>query len=490
MKKSKLKEKVFNGMFWRFGEQISSQLVTFIISVILARILSPREYGLVAIVTIFIAIANVFVTEGFGTALIQKKDADIKDFSSVFYFNLIFSWLVYLIIFLLSNYIAIFFKEPELKPVMRILAIVIPITGLNSIQQAYVSKKMIFKRFFWSTLIGTTISGLLGIFFAYRGYGIWSLVIQQIMNIAINTIVLWFTVKWRPILYFSLKRIRTLLSYGWKILVTNLINSIYDNSINILIGRMYSSSALAFYNRGINYPNLIISNVTTSISSVIFPALSEIQNDREKMKRAIRISISVGTFLIFPLMGGLFAISNNLVLWMLTKKWLPAVPFMKIACIFLALYPINITNLQAIMAVGRSDVYLRLNIIKKGIGLTLIACSVPFGLYGMASSQIIVGLVAIFTNISANKRLFNYSFEELFYDCFKNIVSSVFMTVIVMFIGSTISDSTNIYIAFILLIQILIGILLYIVFSIFLKSKELYYILSILKGYFLKKKIN
>lgn len=479
MDKGSLKSKVFTGMFWRFGEQISSQLVMFIVSIVLARLLEPKQYGTIAIIIVFINFANVFVTEGFGKALIQKKSANNKDFSSVFYFNIFFSWVMYFVIYLSSPTISLFYKEPILSPVMRVLALLIPISGINSIQQAYVSRNMLFKRFFLSTLLGTISSGVIGILMALNNMGIWSIVAQQISNSVANTLILWFTVKWRPSKYFSFKRMKSLLDFGWKILVTSLINSVYDNFRSLLIGKMYSSSVLAFYNRGLNYPNLLISNITTSVGSVLFPALSKIQDDKLRMKQAIRKSISVSTYLIFPMMAGLFGISHNLVSWMLTDKWLPAVPFMQIACVYLAFYPINIANLQAIIAVGRSDTFLRLNIIKKGIGFASIIISIPFGVYAMASSDIVVGILAIITNVSANKSLFNYTFKELAEDCLKNALMSIIVGIVVLMLGSVVIITQHILM--VILLQITVGIILYVVMSILSNSHEFYYILEIIK---------
>lgn len=479
MGKKSLKHEVFNGMFWRFGEQISSQLASFIISIVLARLLTPKEYGVVAIMMVFISIANVFITEGFGSALIQKKKADNIDFSSVFFFNFFFSWVVYLVVFVLAPIIAHFYKLPILTNAMRVLALVLPISGINSIQQSYVSRKMIFQRFFWSSLVGTILSGIIGIIMAYNKMGIWALVGQQISSSLINTLVLWFTVKWRPIFVFEFDRLKELLSFGWKMLVTNLINTLYDNLRSLIMGKVYSSTDLAYYNRGMNYPSLIVSNITISISSVLFPAMSKIQDDKKKMKTAIKDSIAVSTYLLFPMMAGLAAVATNLISIMLTDKWLPAVPYMRIACIYFALYPINITNLQAMNAIGRSDIYLKLSIIKKSIGIICILISIPFGPYAMAASEIFVGIFAILVNVYPNKKLFNYTLYELGHDCFKNLIMSILLFIIVYLSQNWIYIIPNRLV--VLLIQIIIGVISYIGLSILFKSREYKYILDVLK---------
>lgn len=480
MKQTKLKEKVFSGVFWRFGEQISSQLVSFLVSIVLARLLEPKQYGVIAIVSVFISLANVFINDSFSKALIQKKEISTVAFSSVFYFNIIFSWIIYLVIYIMAPFIANFYHEPILIPVTRGLALLIPIAGINSIQQAYVSRKMQFQRFFWSTLIGTIGSGIIGILMAYNGYGIWALVGQQISNNLINTLVLWFTVKWRPTLEFSRSSLLSLISFGWKVLVTNLINTVYDNLKSLIMGKIYTSSILAFYNRGYNYPSLLISNITISLDSVLFPAMSKIQDDKLRLKKALRKSISLSTYIVFPLMAGLAGISHNLIIWMLTKKWESTVPYMQICCIVFALYPINIVNLQAILAVGKSGTYLTLNIIKKGIGIAAVLISIPFGPYVMVSSDIIVGILAIITNVSANKRFFNYTFVELAQDCFLNGCISLFMYFCVVStgkIGGLIFSGNFLPMC----IQILIGILVYIMLSLITHSKDFKYLLSLVR---------
>ena len=246
MAENTLRRKVLTGMFWRFGERICAQLVTFVVSIVLARILDPSHYGIISMITIFITIANVFVTDSFGKALVQKKDANSADFSSVFYFNILFSWIVYAVVYVIAPYIASFYNEPLLTPTMRVLALQLPLAGVNSVQQAYVSKNMLFKRFFWSTLIGTVVSGFVGIGMAVAGLGVWALVGQSLTNSVMDTVVLWFTVRWRPTREWSWKKLTELLSFGWKMLLTSLVNSLYDNLRSFIIGKSYTSAGLAF----------------------------------------------------------------------------------------------------------------------------------------------------------------------------------------------------------------------------------------------------
>ena len=275
--------KVLSGLFWKFGERISAQLVTFIVSIVLARLLSPDDYGNIALVTVFITIANVFVVNGFGSALIQKQEADNVDFSSVFYANIVFSCILYVIIFLVSPVVADFYASPILCPVLRVLGLRIPVAAINSVQQAYVSRHMLFKKFFFSTLFGTLLSGVVGCVMAYMGFGIWALVAQYLVNTSVDTIVLWFTVRWRPDFVFSFSRVKVLLSYGWKLLLSGLLDTGYTQLRSLIIGKKYTSADLAYYNRGQQYPQLVVTNINTSISSVLFPAISKCQDDLSRV---------------------------------------------------------------------------------------------------------------------------------------------------------------------------------------------------------------
>ena len=371
--------KVLSGLFWKFGERISAQLVTFIVSIVLARLLSPDDYGNIALVTVFITIANVFVVNGFGSALIQKQEADNVDFSSVFYANIVFSCFLYVIIFLVSPVVADFYASPILCPVLRVLGLRIPVAAINSVQQAYVSRHMLFKKFFFSTLFGTLLSGVVGCVMAYMGFGIWALVAQYLVNTSVDTIVLWFTVRWRPDFVFSFSRVKVLLSYGWKLLLSGLLDTGYTQLRSLIIGKKYTSADLAYYNRGQQYPQLVVTNINTSISSVLFPAISKCQDDLSRVKSMTRRAIKTSCYIMWPLMIGLGVIAEPLVSFMLTDKWLPCVPYLQIACFTYAFWPIHTANLEALKAIGRSDIFLQLEILKKGIGLVLLFLTMNYG---------------------------------------------------------------------------------------------------------------
>ena len=282
-----LKQNVFSNVIWRFAERTGAQLVGFIVSIVLARILSPSDYGIVALVSVFTTIMQVFVDTGLGNALIQKKDADDVDFSTVFYTNIAFCLVLYLIIFISAPLIAKLYNNEALTAVTRVLGLTIVISGVKNVQQAYVSRKMIFKKFFFATLVGTIGAGVLGITLAINGAGVWAVVAQQIFNLTVDTIILWITVKWRPKKFFSFTRLKELFSYGWKLLVSSIIDTVYNNVRQLIIGKFYSSSDLAYYNKAKQFPELIVNNVNTSIDSVLLPTMSREQENKEKVSASL-----------------------------------------------------------------------------------------------------------------------------------------------------------------------------------------------------------
>lgn len=475
-KQSTTKKIVLSGLFWKFGERITAQFVSMFVSIILARLLSPDDYGAVAMVMVFITIANVFVSNGFGNALIQKKDVDTLDFSSVLYINIAVSILIYAILFVAAPFIAGFYDMPVLTPVLRVLGIRIPVAAVNSIQHAYVSRNMLFKKFFWSTLFGTVISGIAGIIMAYKGFGIWALVAQYLINTCTDTVVLWFTVKWRPILSCSIERAKPLIKYGWKLLVSGLLDTGYTQIRSLLIGKIYSSADLAFYDHGDRYPQLIVININSSIGSVLFPAMSQFQNDKNKIKEITRRSIQVCSYVIWPMMVGFAIIAEPLIRLLLTDKWLPCVPFLRIFCFTYGLWPIFTANLQALNAIGRSDIFLKLEIIKKLFGLIVLVISIPFGTLAIAEGLIITSIANIFINAAPNVKLLNYSFKEQLSDLLSPLALSAFMAVLIFPISRTELNDVAV-----ILIQIVCGAIVYLMGSIISKQKGFLYILNFFK---------
>ena len=478
MDNKSLKTKAVVGLFWKLAERTGAQAITFVLSIVLARLLTPNDYGAIAILLVFITIADVFVNAGFGSALIQKKDANDIDFSSVFYISLAVSVFIYAVVFLASPFIADFYKMPVLESALQVLALRIPVAAINSVQQAYVSRNMQFKKFFYSTLIGTIASAVVGITMAYKGFGIWSLVGQYLSNAVVNTIVLFNIINWRPRLVFSLQRVRNLFNYGWKILLSSLLDTGYNSCNSLLIGKFYSSADLAYFNNGYKFPMVIVSNVNASISSVLFPALASEQDDLEKVKAHTRKAIQVSSYIMWPMMLGMAATADNIINIVLTDKWLPAVPYLQVACITYGLWPIHTSNLQAINAMGRSDIFLKLEVIKKLIGIVMLLITIPYGVMTIALGSIVTSIFSAFINIYPNRYLLKYTYGEQIKDILPSLLLAFFMAIIVNHIGIFIN---NIY--FELLIQVIIGILVYCIFSKIFKLRPFIDIVTLLKTY-------
>lgn len=482
MSDNSIQNKTISNLFWRFSERCGAQLVSFIVSIVLARLLSPSDYGLIALVTIFTTFFQVFVDSGLGNALIQKKDADDVDFSTVFYFNICFCVLLYLLLFFLSPFISSFFGRPELKNVMRVLGLTLIISGFKNVQQAYVSKKLLFKTFFFATLIGTVIAAFVGIFMAYKGFGVWALVAQQLINTSIDTVVIWLVVKWKPKLVFSFSRLKRLLNYGWKILVASLLDTFCHDIRQLVIGKVYTSEDLAYYNKGISFPALITNNLNTSIDSVLLPVMSDTQDDITRLKQMARRSIMTSSYLMWPALIGMAAVSKNLIPLLLTEKWLACIPFLCIACIDNGLRPIQTANLNAIKALGRSDIILKLEIIKKTISISIVFITMPFGVIAIALGSAVYTIISSIINSYPNKKLLHYSFYEQIKDIIPAFLLALFMGGVVFLL-----PLGNLNIILKLLVQVLSGVLIYLLGSIVLKLESyLFFKQTILK--FLKRK--
>ena len=425
------RQKIFSNLIWRFLERTGAQVVGIFVSIVLARILVPEDYGTVALVTVFTSILNVFVDSGLGAALVQKKDADDVDFSTVFYTNLLFCLVLYALVFFAAPFIADFYGRQELVPVIRVLGITVLISGVKNIQNSYVAKSFQFKKFFFATLLGTVTAAALGIWMAYHGFGVWALVAQQLANLSIDTVVLWVTVRWRPIPAFSFARLKELFSFGWKLLVSALLDTGYNDLWQLIIGKKYTHEDLAFYNRGNLFPRVIVENINTSISNVIFPAMAGEQDDVLRVKQMTRRAIKTSTYCIAPLVMGLAACAPSIVHILLTDKWLPCVPFLRIFCITYMFWPVHTCNLAAIRALGRSDLFLRLEIIKKIVGLAVLLSTMWFGVMAMAYSVLLTGVASQIINSWPNKKLLNYGYLEQLKDILPGIALAVAMGAVV-----------------------------------------------------------
>ena len=467
-----------SNFIWRFLERIGAQGVTFVVSVVLARLLDPTVYGIVAIVTVFTTIMQVFVDSGMGNALIQKKDADDIDFSSVFYFNLFMCAILYLLMFFAAPFIASFYEMPELTRLIRVMSLILIISGVKNIQQANVSRNMLFKKFFFATLGGTIGAAIIGIWLAWKGFGVWALVAQNLFNAFVDTVILWITVKWRPRLVFSFQRLQGLFSFGWKLLASGLLNTVYMELRQLIIGKIYTSEDLAFYNRGNQFPNLIVQNINTSIDSVLFPTMAKDQDNRSRVRDMTRRAIKVSSYLMMPLMMGLAVCAEPIVRLVLTEKWLPSVFFMRVFCFTFAFFPVHTANLNAIKALGRSDLFLKLEIVKKIIEFSLLLTTMFISVKAMALSVLVVSVLGQIINSWPNRKLLNYRYEDQLKDMLPQIGLSCVMGGIVFTIQFLrLSDIAT------LLIQVPLGAFIYITGSRSLRIDSYEYVKGLIKSY-------
>ena len=427
--------KVLNGLFWKLMENGGAQGVQFLVSIILARLLSPEEYGVVGVILIFVTIANVLVQNGFSTALIQKRKVDDTDFSSVFFFNMAVSAVIYLVLYLSAPGIAYFYNNQEMTALVRVLAVVLFPGGVISIQNAYVSRNMEFKGLFISSFAVSMISGAISIFLAYRGLGVWALVWQQIAYYFFYMLILFMSISWKPRLLFSILRIKTMFAFGWKLLCASLLDTVYNNIYGLVIGRIYNESMLGNYNRGEQFPKLIVSNLGAAIQSVMLPVLSASQDEPERVKSMLRRAITVSSYLVLPMMAGLIAVARPMVLLLLGEKWLACVPFLQIMCVAYSFWPIHIANLQALNAMGRSDIFLKLEIVKKMVGLAVLAVGIRYNPLVLVALKAAADFLCTFINAWPNKRLLNYSIIEQWKDIIPSVAVSILMAAAVMAAG-------------------------------------------------------
>ena len=447
----------------------------FVVSIVLARILAPELYGIIALINVYLLVLNIFVDSGLGSALIQKKDADDVDFSSVFFFNIGMCTALYVVMYFAAPAIASFYDNTELVPVIRVASLTLIISGVKNVQQAYVSRHMLFKRFFYSTLIGTVFAAVVGIAMAYMGYGIWALIAQNLLNTAVDTLVLWITVKWRPKRFFSFERLKSLWSFGWRILASSLFGTGYRQVWQLVIGKVFSPSDLAYYNRGESLPNVITGNVDSTINSVLFPAMSKKQDSVEELKAMTRRSMTVSVYIMAPLMMGLAATAPVTVRLLLTDKWAGCVPYLRVFCVVHMFLPIQSANLSAIKALGRSDLFFRLEVIKITIRTVFLLVCIRYGTLAMAVGLLIGEIFVQFANAWPNRRLLNYGYFEQMKDLLPSIIAALTMAGCVMPL-----EKIALPTIIILLLQICAGGIVYILISTIFHMEPFVYLKSML----------
>lgn len=471
-------QKTVSSFLFKVIESVGNQGIAFVVSLLLARLLDPSDYGVLSMLMVFIAVAQVFVQSGLNTALIQKKDVDETDLSSVFFVSFGVAAALYALLFVLSPWIASFFSMPALEDTLRVMALILLPGSLVSVQNAVVARQMAFRKLMIASLLATVLSGTVGVVLALGGAGYWALVAQQLTNQCALAVLLLVLVKWRPKRLFDFQRVRGLIRFGWKLLVSGLLDTGYTNLRSAVIGKQFSDTALGFYTRGKQFPELMMNAINGSIQSVMLPVLSEQQDAPDRMKQLMRRSVMLSSFLVVPMMAGLAAVAEPLIRLLLTDKWLPCVPFLQLCCIDFAFYPIHTANLQAINAKGRSDVFLRLEIIKKSYGLIiLLVTALCFdSVMAIAWGGVISTLVSAVVNAHPNKELLNYGYLEQMHDILPSILLSLVMFGVVYAMNALALPTVVL-----LVLQVLVGVAVYGGLAIALRLESAQFLMQMVK---------
>lgn len=465
------KKSVFINIGWKIFERSSSLIITFLIQILLARILAPSDFGLAAMITVFISLSAIFVSGGLSNALIQKKDADELDFSTIFWLNLGVSSILYLILFATAPMISEFLGDSQLTLMFRVLSLTLLISAINSIQTAYISKNMMFRFYFYSTLSGKIASGIVGITIAVVGGGVWALIGQALSMQFFETFVLWRKAQWRPLKIFSLERAKSLYSFAWKVMLMTFMEAIRDQLRNLLIGKKYSSEALAYYDKGFLFPTNIVTNISSSLTAVMFPVLSNSQNNKDKALALCRSWLSIFAYSVFPVLVGLIMTANQIVSVILTEKWLPSVPYLQLACGAYIAWTIEIPIRETLKSLGYASAILNMQLIKTIMTLIVLLMVMNYGVIAIAISGVGLGLFNVMVSIYVASKLFQYDIKSLLYDTLPTISLNILMGCSVYVVSQfPFSDKG------LLVIQILTGVIVYTFASIVTRNKNYLYV--------------
>ncbi len=474
---SALKQKIMSGVFWRTLERFGTQGIGLAISMVLARLLGPEEYGTVALLSIFLMVSNVFVDSGFGKALIQRKNADELDFNTIFFFNIFAATVIYCFLFFIAPWVADFYDKPILVLILRISALNLVIGSLNCVQNALLIREMRFHLSFMVSLAGILTHGAVGITLAYLGYGVWSLVFSQLAYTTVSMVARWLLIGWHPRFCFSIERLKNLFGFSSKLLYSELLDTGFNQMYGLLIGKIYSPADLAYYNRGDTLPGMIMGSIQGVIGSVVFPALSSIQDQRDQMKKLMRRALSLASFVAFPAMFGLAAVARPLVALWLSEKWLPAVPYVQIACFTYAFWPVHVANLQVIQACGRSDIFFRMEIAKRIILVIAILLTFQHGVMALVLGRAATAPIGLLINVWPNKKLIGYSFGEQCKDLFPFLLlASVMAGAVAMLSFLPLPDGL------LLLAQVMLGGLVYLAGSWFVVPETVSYMYNTIRS--------
>ena len=454
--------KEVKSFFWVYFETVTKQLVGIIVTIILARLLLPSDFGTLALVTVLISIADVFVGSSFSMALVQKKDTDALDYDTMFWFTTLLAIVLYVLLFLCAPCIGAYYDNNQLAVVFRVLSLRIPLSAYNSIQTAYVAKEMIFRQSFLSTSGGAVFSGLIGVALAYDGAGVWALVAQSLINVLLNTIFLAVIVPWKPTIQFSFARLKGLVGFGWKLLVTGLMFAGYSELRSLVIGKKYSLDDLGFYNRGNQFPSVIASNIDSSITRVMFPALAGQQSDPTRLLAMTRRAAKTSAYFMTPVLFGFAVVADSFVEFLLTEKWLPCVPYVQMMCVSWWMQPTQTCSIQAIKAIGRSDLYLRIEMLSKLVGISsltyaIYAFDTP---YAVAVSALFAQCAALFLYGWHAEKYIGYRLKSQFVDLFAPATIATIMGLAVYVTGFWVENKL-----LSLFVQIAVGVVVYLLLS-------------------------
>lgn len=473
-----LKKSALGGMFWVFAERMSGKLVSMVVTVVLARLLMPEDYSIINIVNIFTMFCTVVVTCGQNTALLQKRDVDEQDYSTALCLTLGLAAVMYAAVFFCAPLIARLYQKPLLIPVLRVVGVTLFVHAVKTVINAYTFRALEFRRFFSATIAGSVASAVVGIAMAMMGFGAWALVAQQLVDLVIDTLVLYRVSRIRLALRCSLERLRELLSLGWKNFASHMISTVYTELNPLIVGLRFSPTDLAFYSKGSSFPGLINTTLSEAMSLVLLPVLTKVRDSMEDIRGAARRYMKTATYLIFPVMLGLAAISDTFVRVLLTEKWMDCAVYIRIFCLSYMISMINTGNLEPIRAIGRSDVILKLEVQKRGISLALLVVVVliarspeMIGVY-----TLVTGLIAAVLNAAANRKLIGYRIRWMLADILPNLLLAAVMAVVVVLTGKLPLPDIAL-----LFLQILSGVITYAGLSIVLKVESFRYLLKTLR---------
>ena len=466
--KDSFKGKILAGLFWQYFQRIANQLVHFVVSIILARLLLPEDFGLVALIGFFITVSNIFIDSGFGNALIQRKTIDELDTSSVFYTNLLIGLFFYMLLFIISPIMARYYDLPSLCNLLRVQALQIILMAFYCVQNAMLVRSMKFKINFYVNFLAVVISAIVGITLAYNDYGVWSLVFSQLSMQFVCCLGLWLLVRWRPKLIFSFDRLKKLFGYSSRILGGSLLHVVYNNVYNLVIGKQYSSTQLGFYNRGQLIPTIIIDNAANTINGVMFPALSSIQDDKERFLSVVRKMVSIVAFIVFLIVSLLLPLSSNIISLLLTDKWLPCVPFMQIVCLTVCFTPFILINSTILTSMGESDKYIKSTVVSKILSVILIFVASFFGIYYMVGAGCVAAVLTVIITSYWNNKIINYSRMMFLQDILPSMLLGCTSACLVYFV-----TLLKIYSFIILLLGGTVGVIFYLSVAYFFKFRQI-----------------